>query len=218
MLVCSSGEYVQTFTKAPSFLEYPLPEGLALEANSQVQIYLSSFPWSGRVWARQYCEAGGLNCVLGDCGHPSCWGRSSTGTTLFEITAQKDKMYYDISLVDSFTCGVHVVPDDHDCEAIACIAPPYLGIDPEDQSLVCPPPNLITDPRTGDAPIGCYSNCAVHETDEYCCRGIYDATTCKGNNPWFKETCPDAYSYAYDDQDATFTCGFRNVTIYFHCS
>ncbi|KAK0367395.1 hypothetical protein CLIM01_15248, partial [Colletotrichum limetticola] len=44
-------------------------------------------------------------------------------------------MYYDISLVDSFTCGVHVVPDDQDCEAIACIAPPYLGINPEDQSL-----------------------------------------------------------------------------------
>ncbi|KAK2036906.1 PR5-like protein [Colletotrichum somersetense] len=195
----------------------PLPDGLALKANSQVQISLNSLPWSGRIWARQYCSPNGTDCVLGDCGHSSCWGRSSSGTTLFEITAQKGKMYYDISLVDSFTCGVYVEPDDVDCEAVACIAPPYLGMDNNNQSLVCPPLNLITDSRTGDAAIGCHSNCALYETDEYCCKGIYDATSCKGTNPWFKKTCPDAYSYAYDDKDATFTCGFRNMTIYFQC-
>lgn len=76
----------------------PLPDGLALEPKSQVQIPLTSFPWSGRVWARQYCTPDGSGCILGDCGHSSCWGRSSTGTTLFEITILHDKMFYDISL------------------------------------------------------------------------------------------------------------------------
>ncbi|KAK1965658.1 Osmotin, thaumatin-like protein [Colletotrichum sublineola] len=215
----AAGSYVE-FSDGGRLIDYsqdPLPDGLSLEANSQVKISLNSFPWSGRVWARQYCSPDGTGCVLGDCGHSSCWGRSSADTTLFEITAQKDKVYYDISLVDGFTCGVYVEPDDDDCNAVACMAPPYLGIN-NNQSMVCPPPNLITNSRTGDVPIGCRSNCAIYKTDEYCCKGTYDATSCKGNNPWFKKTCPDAYSYAYDDKDATFTCGFRNMTIYFQCS
>ncbi|GJC88052.1 thaumatin-like protein 1 [Colletotrichum liriopes] len=211
-VVSSSGESVIDYS------QNPLPTGLALKPNSQVQIPLTYFPWSGRVWARQYCSPNGKGCVLGDCGHSSCWGRSSNVTSLFEITAQEDVMYYDISLVDGFTCGIYVEPDGDDCKSISCLAPPYLGIDNKTQSPVCPPSNLITDKRIGDVPIGCNSDCAVYDTDEFCCRGKYNATTCTKSNPWFKKTCPRAYSYAYDDRDATFSCGLRNVTIHFQCS
>ena len=53
----------------------------------------------------------------------------------------------------------------------------------------------------------CLSACAKYNKDQYCCQGSYNgpgkcspnyyATAAKG-------VCPDAYSYAYDDQDSTF--------------
>ncbi|KAF4474433.1 Pathogenesis-related protein 5 [Colletotrichum fructicola Nara gc5] len=107
-----------------------------------------------------------------------------------------DQIFYDVSLVDGYTCGITVKPDDNACEPITCVAPPHLGIDDHQNCTVYPQSNLITDVRTGSAPIGCKSDCAVYEADEYCCR---------------------AYSFAYDDRDATFTCGLSNMTIYFDC-
>ncbi|KAF4417958.1 Pathogenesis-related protein 5 [Colletotrichum fructicola] len=152
----------------------PLPEGLALLANSTVKVALPQTNWSGRLWARQYCSADGTGCVLGDCGSRSCWGRSSTLTTLFELTVLSDKIYYDISLVDGYTCGITVKPDDDACEPIT-----------------------------------------YRWRSDWL--GEFDASRCRASNPWFKKTCPTAYSFAYDDRDATFTCGLRNMTIYFDC-
>ncbi|KAF4418874.1 Thaumatin-like protein [Colletotrichum fructicola] len=159
----------------------PLPEGLALSANSTVEVTLPPTNWSGRLWARH------------------------------------DQIFYDVSLVDGYTCGITVKPDDNACEPITCVAPPHLGIDDHQNCTVYPQSNLITDVRTGSAPIGCKSDCAVYEADEYCCRGEFDESRCRASNPWFKKTCPTAYSFAYDDRDATFTCGLSNMTIYFDC-
>ncbi|OHE98074.1 hypothetical protein CORC01_06588 [Colletotrichum orchidophilum] len=71
--------------------------------------------------------------------------------------------------------------------------------------------------RTGSAPIGYKSDYAVYEIEEYCCRGEIDAGRCRASNPWFKKTCPTAYSFAFDDRDATFTCILSNMTIHFDC-
>uniref|UniRef100_A0A914EPB2 Thaumatin-like protein n=1 Tax=Acrobeloides nanus TaxID=290746 RepID=A0A914EPB2_9BILA len=57
------------------------------------------------------------------------------------------------------------------------------------------------------------SACMKFNTDQYCCRGAYGSpSTCNPNN-WpfnyaavFKQACPTAYSYAYDDKSSTFTC------------
>lgn len=61
--------------------------------------------------------------------------------------------------------------------------------------------------------IGCKSACLAFNTDEYCCRGAHNRPeTCKSSNwpvdypKFFKDRCPDAYSYAYDDHKSTFTC------------
>ena len=61
--------------------------------------------------------------------------------------------------------------------------------------------------------IACNSACNAFNTDQYCCRGAYGTPeTCKSetwpeNYPkFFKDRCPDAYSYAYDDHKSTFTC------------
>ncbi|TKA26598.1 hypothetical protein B0A50_04706 [Salinomyces thailandicus] len=53
----------------------------------------------------------------------------------------------------------------------------------------------------------CYSACAKYNTDAYCCTGTADERgKCSPNyySKAAKQVCPDAYSYAYDDQDSTF--------------
>jgi hypothetical protein len=53
----------------------------------------------------------------------------------------------------------------------------------------------------------CLSACAKYNQDNYCCTGSYDGPgKCQPNyySKAAKSVCPDAYSYAYDDQDSTF--------------
>lgn len=53
----------------------------------------------------------------------------------------------------------------------------------------------------------CLSACAKYNSDQYCCTGQYDGSgKCSPNyySKSAKSVCPDAYSYAYDDQDSTF--------------
>lgn len=53
----------------------------------------------------------------------------------------------------------------------------------------------------------CLSACAKYNQDSYCCTGSYDGPgKCQPNyfSKAAKTVCPDAYSYAYDDQDSTF--------------
>ena len=54
----------------------------------------------------------------------------------------------------------------------------------------------------------CLSACAKYNSDNYCCTGNYDGPSdCQANyySKSAKNVCPDAYSYAYDDQDSTFS-------------
>lgn len=53
----------------------------------------------------------------------------------------------------------------------------------------------------------CYSACAKYNEAQYCCTGSYDSSSSCSPNYYSKaakEVCPDAYSYAYDDQTSTF--------------
>ena len=53
----------------------------------------------------------------------------------------------------------------------------------------------------------CLSACAKWNLDQYCCTGSHDTPdNCKPSyySTQAKKVCPDAYSYAYDDQTSTF--------------
>jgi len=53
----------------------------------------------------------------------------------------------------------------------------------------------------------CLSACAKYNSDSYCCLNSYNGPSKCGANYYSKaakNVCPDAYSYAYDDQDSTF--------------
>jgi beta-mannosidase len=53
----------------------------------------------------------------------------------------------------------------------------------------------------------CLSDCAKYNSDKYCCTGKYDSpSVCKPGlySHDAKAVCPDAYTFAFDDQKSTF--------------
>nr|GEV04833.1 RNA-directed DNA polymerase, eukaryota [Tanacetum cinerariifolium] len=59
------------------------------------------------------------------------------------------------------------------------------------------------------ATIGCRSACEQFGTPQYCCTGANNTpSTCPPTDysRFFKNLCPKAYSYAFDDPTSTFTC------------
>uniref|UniRef100_J3MZK2 Thaumatin-like protein n=1 Tax=Oryza brachyantha TaxID=4533 RepID=J3MZK2_ORYBR len=64
------------------------------------------------------------------------------------------------------------------------------------------------------AGIACKSACEAFGTPEYCCSGAFGRpATCQPSaySQFFKNACPRAYSYAYDDATSTFTCASGTV-------
>ncbi|KAK3126867.1 hypothetical protein QOZ80_7AG0564320 [Eleusine coracana subsp. coracana] len=179
--------------------------GFALEPGKDVS-YTDAVPagWSGRIWARRSCStdaSGHFLCASGDCGtgKVECNGAGGAPpSTLVEFTfnGQDGKDFYDISNVDGFNVPLQIVPTN--CPAVTCAA---------DINAACPQDLTVT--AADGSRIGCKSACGAFNTDEYCCRGAYGGPgTCKPStySLLFKQNCPQAYSYAYDDASSTFTC------------
>ncbi|KAH7009107.1 thaumatin [Microdochium trichocladiopsis] len=201
----------------------PILPGI-LRPNGSYTALLPDEASAGRLWARQYCEDG-ANCAIGDCGSSDCWSHSSDNTTLFEFTLNADTFWYDISLVDAFTCGMTVVPEVEDslrCKTIACPYESILGT--SHQPPLCPKENLILGTMTaGQATTApyCLSDCRLYGSDEYCCRGG-TPQSCQPSSTWFKNVnaCPHAYSYAFDDASSLWGCDVRDVnhiSVRFNC-
>ncbi|CAL9776353.1 unnamed protein product [Musa acuminata subsp. burmannicoides] len=170
--------------------------------------------WGGRMWARHRCStdsSGRFSCLSGDCGtgQVACNGAGGAPpTTLVEFTLQGDggKDFYDVSCVDGFNVPVSVVPSGgSNCDSTSCRTNINARCPTELQMLA----------QDGSV-VGCKSACLAFDTDEYCCRGQYGGPdTCKPTSysKMFKDACPQAYSYAYDDKSSTFTCVGANYDI-----
>jgi len=165
--------------------------------------------WAGRFWARTWCDPNSNHCETGDCGNKlECSGAGGAPpVTLAEITLRgwAGQDFYDISLVDGFNVASSIGPmgGTGDCKSVAC---------PVDINPGCPADLQLIGASAGYA-IACMSSCLKYNTDEYCCRGDFGTPDTCNPDTWavnsakyFKDNCPDAYSYAYDDLTSTFTC------------
>ncbi|XP_066996906.2 uncharacterized protein [Anabrus simplex] len=195
--------------------------GWEMAPGSQISLDVDA-SWAGRFWARTGCNFDGSgrgHCDTGDCGNVlKCNGAGGVPpVTLAEITlgGWGGNDFYDISNVDGFNIPVTFVPTDksgsgYDCTAAACTA--NLNTDcPNELRLIA-----------NGATVGCKSACLAFNTDQYCCRGNYGTPDrCKSSDwpqnypAFFKQRCPLAYSYAYDDQQSTFTCSGTGYKIIF---
>ena len=174
-------------------------------------------PWSGKFWGRTGCSNnnGKFSCAAADCasGQVECNGNGeATPASLVEITAVANggQDTYDVSNVDGFNVPSSITPQGGSgtCKVSSC---------PADINSNCP--DVLQVKGSDGKVIACKSACVAFNTDQYCCRGAYNTSaTCPPSqySKFFKQQCPDAYSYAYDDNTSTFTCsGSPNYAIKF---
>jgi hypothetical protein len=150
---------------------------------------------SGRLWGQVGCED--AQCDPGP-------------HTLAEFTLNGYMAldYYDISLVDGFNLPMSIRPvagtftpgqGKYDCGTPICVY---------DLLANCPQ-ELLRVNEHGE-PAVCLSACAQWAEPQYCCSGAHNMPDTCPPSEWseiFKAACPDAYSYAYDDQASTYICG-----------
>ncbi|XP_020089365.1 thaumatin-like protein [Ananas comosus] len=187
--------------------------GFALKAGQSI-VFTAPVGWSGRIWARTGCDfdsAGNGSCQTGACGSSlKCGASGKPPATLAEFTlAALD--FYDVSLVDGFNLPVTVTPVNAQQGGKNCSA---AGCD-RDLRTDCPAELAV---REGGRTVACRSACDVFDTDQYCCRGVFgNAATCQPTfySKKFKDACPTAYSYAYDDPSSIFTCAAADYIITF---
>ena len=175
--------------------------------------------WSGRLWGRTYCTqdstTGKFSCVTGDCGSSTLecsGGGAAPPATLAEFTLSgyNGLDYYDVSLVDGYNLPMTIVPQggtEGNCTATGCVA---------DLNTACPTELKVL--SSSDGSVACKSACEAFGDPQYCCSGAYATpATCKPSSysEFFKNACPYAYSYAYDDGTSTFTCASADYVITF---
>ncbi|KAM6568781.1 hypothetical protein CsatB_016766 [Cannabis sativa] len=190
--------------------------GFELKPGATRSVDIPKGLWKGRFWARTRCSAdpsGKFTCATGDCGTGKVECNGGTGkppATLIEFTIEdrEGKDYYDVSNVDGFNVAASVAPQGGrgDCKQSSC---------PVNINAVCPAQFQV---KSGNDVVGCLSACAKFNEDKYCCKGANDKPeTCPPTefSKFFEEKCPEAYSYAYDDKNSTFTCFGANYLITF---
>lgn len=231
-LMCHVGGYSSTFTiiNKCNYQVWPgmlsnagtpqLPTtGFVLQPGESNSI---SFPesWSGRLWGRTLCTqdstAGKFSCLTGDCGSSTLecsGGGAAPPATLAEFTLNgADGLdFYDVSLVDGYNLPMLITPQSGtggNCTATGCVV---------DLNNACPNELKVIDSGNGES-LACRSACDAFGDPEYCCSGAYATPdTCKPSSysQFFKNACPRAYSYAYDDGTSTFTCAGADYVITF---
>ncbi|EOA35553.1 hypothetical protein CARUB_v10020759mg [Capsella rubella] len=176
-------------------------------------VFTAPVGWSGRIWGRTGCNfdsTGTGTCETGSCGSTlKCSASGKPPASLAEFTlAALD--FYDVSLVDGFNLPMSVNPRNGkgNCSVAGCVA---------DLRPHCPSELAV---KSNGKVISCRSACDVFDRDEYCCRGVYgNPVVCQPTyySKIFKQACPTAYSYAYDDPTSIFTCSASDYIITF-CS
>ncbi|XP_050214928.1 pathogenesis-related thaumatin-like protein 3.5 [Mercurialis annua] len=190
--------------------------GFALPPGSSLQLQAPP-TWSGRFWGRTGCTfdaSGNGTCATGDCyGRLKCTGGGAPPVSLAEFTiapnpSQMD--FYDVSLVDGYNVGLGVkaLGGSGNCQYAGCHA---------DLNANCPPELRVLDSVSGST-VACKSACAAFNAPEFCCTGDHSTPqTCSPTqySALFKNACPSAYSYAYDDASSTCTCSGSDYLITF---
>ena len=190
--------------------------GFSLEKNES-KILKAPASWTGRFWGRTYCtedSSGNFSCITGDCGSGKleCSGRTGAlPATLaeFALSGFNGLDFYDVSLVNGFNLPLLVVPSGQNCSSTGCIG---------DVIGSCPTELEVTTGTEGKR-VGCKSACDALRLSIYCCDGTSSSPDkCKPSlySNFYKNLCPQSYTYAYDDDtNTTYTCPSTDYQIIF---
>jgi hypothetical protein len=124
--------------------------------------------------------------------------------------------FYDLSLVDGFNIPVTLKPTSASPGSTYWCRECYCRVD---MNARCPSELRY---KVNGRTVGCKSACLAFNQDQYCCRGAHNRPETCNPRTWphdyhavFKNPCPTAYSYAYDDHTSTFTCKNTNYEVDF---
>ncbi|BBH08032.1 Pathogenesis-related thaumatin superfamily protein, partial [Prunus dulcis] len=137
------------------------------------------------------------------------WGCPPATLAEFTLNGAGGLDFYDVSFVDGYNLPMTVVPEGGtggNCTTTGCEV---------DLNVGCPSELKVA---ASDEGVACKSACEAFGDPQYCCSGAYATPdTCKPSSysQFFKNACPKAYSYAYDDGTSTFTCASANYLITF---
>ncbi|TXG69591.1 hypothetical protein EZV62_004526 [Acer yangbiense] len=157
-----------------------------------------------RIWARTDCQfdgAGRGKCQTGDCGGLlQCQAYGVPPNTLAEFALNQfmNLDFIDISNIDGFNVPMEFSSVSGGCSRMIRCTVDIVGQCPNELKV----------------PGGCNGPCPVFKTDEHCC----NSGNCEPTNysKFFKQRCPDAYSYPKDDPTSLFTCpGGTNYKVVF---
>ncbi|XP_057809434.1 thaumatin-like protein 1b [Salvia miltiorrhiza] len=193
--------------------------GFALSSGDSLPVSVPP-SWSGRIWGRTLCSqdstTGKFTCATADCGSGAveCSGAGAVPpATLAEFTLNGagGLDFYDVSLVDGYNLPMLVVPQGGNCSSTGCVG---------DLNESCPSELKVVSgaSTSGGECVACRSACEAFGDPKYCCSGAYATPDTCGPTQYsqvFKNACPRAYSYAYDDQSSTFTCASADYIITF---
>ncbi|XVE88741.1 hypothetical protein DITRI_Ditri19aG0093200 [Diplodiscus trichospermus] len=165
-------------------------------------------PWKGRVWARTRCSnsSGRFRCATADCssGEVACGGAAGDPPATFAefiLAENRGQDFFDISLVDGFNLPASITlqgGSGTNCSGTSCAAK---------VNSVCPSNMAVR--GSGGNTVACKSPCLAFNQPRYCCTGEFDSPQrCQPTNYSiiFKNQCPEAYSYVYDDPTNTYSC------------
>lgn len=223
---------MQGISKSNGGWRLPFNGGWELESGQTQEIFVPYDFTAGRFWPRTNCKTvnGQFRCETGDCGpwvqcaHDGIQRGGQTPVSLAEFTLVRETHdYYDVSLVDGFNIEIAIVPNNRNAPKPSHTDPNYWCKAPEcqrDLKTICP--QELKKFNSQNHVIACSSACDKFRTDEYCCHGAHDRPeTCRSTD-WpvnypaiFKQACPDAYSYAYDDHTSTYFCKDTSYDIVF---
>ncbi|KAG6619705.1 hypothetical protein I3842_Q086600 [Carya illinoinensis] len=168
--------------------------GMQLNQGGGWTLDVSPGTTGARIWPRTGCNFGGAG--RGNC--QTAYGAPPDTLAKYALNQFNNLDFFDISLVDGFNVPIEFSPTSNGCtRGIRCTA---------DINGECP-----SELR---APGGCNNPCTVFKTDIYCC----NSGSCEPTNysKFFKDRCPDAYSYPKDHNTSTFTCnGGTNYKVVF---
>ncbi|KAI8137804.1 thaumatin [Fennellomyces sp. T-0311] len=187
-----------------------LDNGQSSSESSQVskgseKTYPVDGKWQGRFWGR---ESGGDNPIAG--------AADPASLAEFTLKGHGGNDYYDVSFVDGYNIPIRIDP----------INPSKGGGADNGEQYHCGSPACQDVPKCPDdlkvmkdgKEIGCQSACSKFGTEEYCCSGSKDTPDKCPANEYSKEiknSCPDVYTYAYDDKTSTFMCQSEGYTVTF---
>lgn len=134
--------------------------------------------------------------------------------SLAEFTFQGDggNNFYDVLFVDDYNLPIHIKSIQPDitgnerywCNEPSCDVAPHCLLELELVSI------------EDDTLIGCQSACSKFGSPEYCCSGANDTLDKCPINSYAaaaSNSCPDAYSYAYNDASSLYEYEASGYTI-----